>query len=369
MKKKGGNISPLAWWSIRFKKAYKLRIPVSGKWIKNWSSIWVKVKHNTPYFWLVWLATKEGVACNEWKVASASDEYKGWELKVVCEWTKCYVEIYTCSASQFVAYTQETVTPSYSWGGGWWGSSSYSCTNLPDNATANNNTKPTKSTKYSYSTDTSKVCTFQCDKGYTWNEKESKCEKSEVTDSTDSTKLDEGKAEEKTNNEWSNQTKLDNGFSQEFNDAYEFAFKNGITTKGSIKEADMYGPLTRIAMAKMLSQYAINVLWKKPANIIVPNFPDVSEKMNSDYNDGVTLSYQLWIMWIWINKFRPFDYVTRAEFGTALSRMLYGLADGEWTYYSTHLQKLMEEKIITNDDPSLQELRGYVMIMLMRSAQ
>jgi hypothetical protein len=29
----------------------------------------------------------------------------------------------------------------------------------------------------------------------------------------------------------------------------------------------------------------------------------------------------------------------------------------------------MEEKIITNDDPSLQELRGYVMIMLMRSAQ
>jgi hypothetical protein len=49
--------------------------------------------------------------------------------------------------------------------------------------------------------------------------------------------------------------------------------------------------------------------------------------------------------------------------------MLFGLADGEGdTYYSTHLEKLMSEWIITNDDPRLLELRGYVMIMLMRSA-
>ena len=69
------------------------------------------------------------------------------------------------------------------------------------------------------------------------------------------------------------------------------------------------------------------------------------------------------------NRFRPNDYVTRAEFGTALSRMLYGLADGKKNYYSTHLQKLMEKKIITNDNPNLRELRGYVMIMLMRSTE
>jgi hypothetical protein len=30
-----------------------------------------------------------------------------------------------------------------------------------------------------------------------------------------------------------------------------------------------------------------------------------------------------------VNKYRPFDLVTRAEFGTALSRMLFGLEDGE----------------------------------------
>ena len=75
-------------------------------------------------------------------------------------------------------------------------------------------------------------------------------------------------------------------------------------------------------------------------------------------------------MGIGIEEFRPFDLVTRAEFGTALSRMLYGTADGEGAdWYSTHLAKLMDEKIITNDNPQLKELRGYVMIMLMRSAK
>ena len=50
--------------------------------------------------------------------------------------------------------------------------------------------------------------------------------------------------------------------------------------------------------------------------------------------------------------------------------MLYGTADGEGAdWYSTHLAKLMNEKIITNDNPQLKELRGYVMIMLMRSAK
>ena len=48
-------------------------------------------------------------------------------------------------------------------------------------------------------------------------------------------------------------------------------------------------------------------------------------------------------MWIWIENFRPFDLVTRAEFGTALSRMLFGLEDWTDSYYSTHLAKLKAE--------------------------
>ena len=168
---------------------------------------------------------------------------------------------------------------------------------------------------------------------------------------------------EDAQNQWADK------YNEEFHNAYDFAFKNGITTMPSIDEADMESPLTRIAMAKMLSQYAINILKKTPDTSKTVSFPDVSAELDEQYDNGVTLAYQLWIMWIWIEEFRPFDEVTRAEFVTALSRMLYWLSDGEELYYETHMQKLLEEKIITVADPDLQELRGYVMIMLMRSAE
>ena len=158
-------------------------------------------------------------------------------------------------------------------------------------------------------------------------------------------------------------------YSQEFKDAYEFASKNKITTMDSIDLANMEWWLNRISMAKMLSNYATNVLGKEPADVIVPEFSDVSEKLNEEYGNAVDLAYQLWIMGIWVDKFRPYDPVTRAEFATALSRMLYGLADWLDKYYTTHMEKLKEEWIISNTDPSLKELRWYVMIMLMRSAK
>ena len=167
----------------------------------------------------------------------------------------------------------------------------------------------------------------------------------------------------------------DSSFTKEQKDAYEFAKEKWITTMPTIQEAQMDWKLTRIAMAKMLSQYAMNVLWQKPANIVTPKFNDVTDKQNSDYDDWVTLAYQLWIMWQNMpnNKFRPNDEVSRAEFATALSRMLYNTSDGEYRstpkYYIHHMEKLVKEWIITNDDPMMKELRGYVMIMLMRSAK
>jgi len=282
------------------------------------------------------------------------------------------------------------------WGwGGWWWSTDYSCKNLPSNAVANNKSTPKSNTNYSYSTDTSKVCTFQCKSGYIRNEKNGTCDK--VVENRDNTwntvKLDEKSDEEvfeKPRNlelfdnahnvsndnfdfSWYNNSNpssiLLNWYTVEFNNAYEFAHRAWITTIDSIEKANMNWNLTRIAMAKMLSNYAINVLWKVPSNSVVPNFPDVSSKMNEDYWWAVTLSYQLWIMWKWINKFRPNDIVSRAEFGTALSRMLYWTQDWSWKYYSTHLDKLYKEWVISNKNPDLKELRWYVMIMLMRSAK
>ena len=157
----------------------------------------------------------------------------------------------------------------------------------------------------------------------------------------------------------------------ELQTAYEFAYKNWITTMDTIEDADMMWNLNRISMAKMLSKYAINVLWKKPANIVVPQFSDITDELNAKYDYWVTLAYQLWIMWINMpdNKFRPFDLVTRAEFVTALSRLLYDTEDGEILYYSTHMELLNKMWIITVTDPDMKELRWYVMLMLMRSAK
>ena len=165
------------------------------------------------------------------------------------------------------------------------------------------------------------------------------------------------------------------GFSEEFQQAYEFAHEKWITTMPTINDANMNWKLTRIAMAKMLSYYAINVLWMKPDETRINKFNDITEKLDAQYDSGVTLAYQLWIMWINMpdNKFRPNDEVTRAEFATALSRMLYNTSDSEYKstpkYYIHHMEKLLKEWIITKNDPAMKELRGYVMIMLMRSSK
>ena len=128
----------------------------------------------------------------------------------------------------------------------------------------------------------------------------------------------------------------DNAEKTEMELAYEFAFANGITTMDTMEKADMNSPLTRIAMAKMLSQYAINVLGRTPDISRSATFKDVTANMDAQYNDGVTLAYQLEIMGINLENgnFRPNDLVTRAEFGTALSRLLFGLEDGANKYHA-----------------------------------
>ena len=64
-------------------------------------------------------------------------------------------------------------------------------------------------------------------------------------------------------------------------------------------------------------------------------------------------------------------YVNRAQFGTILSRLIYGEANNGGTpFYEKHLNALKAAGIMTMiDNPFMKELRGFVMIMLMRAAQ
>ena len=302
----------------------------------------------------------------------ASEDQYNWEvITPTLIWNQYYVIIYTCSASTFVVYAEETNNSSTWWNNNWWSWDSWwtnSWTNWWWNWWWNWGWWGWGWWGWwgwSSNKDNSKTNTWAVINSW-------------VTVDTWTNNTDTSKAEDNNNwtnptidtswyQEWDQNEILSNWYSREFNNAYTFAYKNWITTMDSIDKADMNGWLNRIAMAKMLSSYAMNVLGKKPANIVVPDFPDVSNELNKDYGWAVDLAYQLWIMWIWIDNFRPYDEVTRAEFWTALSRMLFGLADGN-PYYSTHLAKLKAEWIISNDNPDLRELRGYVMLMLMRSA-
>ena len=379
-----------------------------------------------------WMPNEYAIVFVDWSGDNESVIYS-WKYNLAVEvqypnWTK---EWYTIHWDKEIPATMplswETITASWTkktkpswwssgwWGGGWgwWGGSSSSCKNLPANAVANNSSTPSSNTNYYYSTNTSKVCTFQCKSGYTRNERKETCDKASDNQTTSWTNVKEPEANtwnnikvETWNNteiqtwskidtpeqtpqndkqdtgdsstkapEWKTNSATSSTYSREFQEAYEFAKWNWITTMPTIQKANMEWNLTRIAMAKMLSQYAMNVLWQKPANIITPKFNDVTDKQNSDYDDWVTLAYQLWIMWQNMpnNNFRPNDEVTRAEFATALSRMAYWTSDWEykwtWKYYIHHMEKLVKEWIITKDDPNMKELRGYVMIMLMRSAK
>ena len=176
--------------------------------------------------------------------------------------------------------------------------------------------------------------------------------------------------QETNNNDWFeyDYSKFNSNYSYEMNEAYQYAYHYGITTMNRIDNANMEGWLTRIAMAKMLSNYALGVLKKDYDTYRYCVFNDVPWELDAQYDNWVTWACKLWIMWVWINNFRPYDSVTRAEFATALSRLLYWTKDGTNQYYSTHISVLNNKWIISNTNPNLLEKRWYVMLMLMRAA-
>jgi len=164
-------------------------------------------------------------------------------------------------------------------------------------------------------------------------------------------------------------------YSMEEKQAYDYAYQNGITTMSTIERANINGNLTRIEMAKMISNYAINILWLEPDKSKTCIFTDVTPEKDATYSNWVKNACQLGLMWAWISKFRPYDSVTRAEFGTVLSRALNAknieklkeLNDAT-PYYFNHLKYLKEEWIMKNiSNPSRLELRWQIFVMLMRA--
>ena len=170
---------------------------------------------------------------------------------------------------------------------------------------------------------------------------------------------------------------LGSRYSKEFNDAYIWTYGFNITTIASIQEANLEGPVYRAHLAKMISQYAINVLKKIPNTGMHCEFSDM-KLFSSELQTAAIRACQLWLMGLKPNgtpdtKFSPSAEVTRAQFGTTLSRLLYGSGNNSIApntqRYEKHLQALKTAGIMNKiTSPFMDEIRGNVFLMLMRSA-
>ena len=161
--------------------------------------------------------------------------------------------------------------------------------------------------------------------------------------------------------------------------AYEWARKYSITTMDTIEQADPNGYVLRWHLAKMVVNYMVNVLWRSiPYDVSYDcaNWNDDSSVWESDeIKDYATKACAFWVMWIDMrnNEFKPNDIVTRAEFGTVVSRILwwdkYNLVnDRRRPRYSLHLSKLKENWIMTQIGKPLRflELRKWIWVVMKR---
>ena len=210
-----------------------------------------------------------------------------------------------------------------------------------------------------------------------------------ATDTADEQKADEAKADESKDGEVLPEGTVANEvavpmteaqavakFGQEQIDAYKWAHDKGITTMDTVEDARLDQPLTRAELAKMMVVYMVKIANKSPVVTGTVSYPDVKSEELGDLAGYIQLAYQFQIMGIDANgnpidEFNPNGLVTRWEYATVFSRVLFGsLFNQEWEdFYSKHIAALNAAGILTNTDPTIQEMRGWVMLMMYRSSQ
>lgn len=166
-------------------------------------------------------------------------------------------------------------------------------------------------------------------------------------------------------------------YSDEENAAYLYACEKDITTIRNIMDARLFDKITRAELAKVISQYAMTVLDKKPDTTKdCSAFSQSIAHYTNDLNQYMTTSCQLDLMGVHpdmspLSDFMPDQYVTRAEFGTVFSRLLRGNANEvtDKFWYQNHLLALQKASIVTNIEPTIQELRVWIFLQIYRSIQ
>ena len=157
-------------------------------------------------------------------------------------------------------------------------------------------------------------------------------------------------------------------YTQEQLDAYQWAYKYGITTQPNIEAAKLNWNVTRQAFAKMVVNYLENVVWVKQTTSNSCKFTDES-KITNDLRPYTRKTCAYDIMGSNWSDFRPMNPLTRAQLWTVLSRILrwdeYNNG-GKW-YYIYHLNMLKEKWIMNSTkNPDAYAKRWDVLVMLKR---
>lgn len=154
----------------------------------------------------------------------------------------------------------------------------------------------------------------------------------------------------------------------------------------TIQQANMDRPILRKELAKMISVFATKIVKLESNDSRVCEFGDIAQD-TQEFQYYMKLSCKLGLMGMHADGvtpkavFDPNEYVDRAQFGTVFSRLIFGdiynLKNEDTLHnkqsdfrYKNHLTALNQSGIMNNiTTPLMQELRGYVMLMMMRSTK
>ena len=112
--------------------------------------------------------------------------------------------------------------------------------------------------------------------------------------------------------------------SEEFKKALSFLRSYEMTMFDNVEGFDPYRNLSREEAAKIFSNFAINVLCRKPDMNLSVKYSDI-ENADPSLKPYITLAYQLGVMkgsGMGDGEFRPFDAISKAEVNAVLIRMI-----------------------------------------------
>ena len=314
----------------------------------EWLSTWVVITWGS-----IWNRNFEAV----WQINSYTITYDiDWNSKIIVTW----------DYNTGVAQPQEPQRNWYKFL--WWD------TEIPEKMPAENITITAKWEKLWYSGAWKRSSsTEKDDTKDDWKDKADENKKSD-----DNSKSDDTKNQDKNSSSWTGNNSEQSDWKIDMDDlmnVYIWARDNWITTWETLEAALPDGYIERWEMAKLVVNFVNDVLWREvPKNIPskCSRWDKETEWESAEEKKYAEQSCALWLMWIYMQNFKPNKLLDRAEFGTIVSRILWWEkfnvpnATTENKYYVKHLNEVKKENLITKiDNPQqIKELRKWIWTVL-----